>query len=332
MSRVPQPPRGLLVLAFTSVYLAWGSTYLAIRVAVASIPVTVLAGVRFTIAGGGMLLALRLVGRPTRVRGHDFRALLLVAALLLIGGNGLVVWAEQEVPSGLAALIVATVPLWMAGLAALPPTHERLPTRAVLGLGLGFLGVVVLVGPALDGPRGELRGEAALVLASLSWSCGSLYARRAGIRLDPLAATGWEMLLGGLLFLALAVVNGSWRAMHPTPAGIAALAYLVVLGSWIGFTAYIWLLAHAPAAKVATYAYVNPVIAVLLGWWILDEPITGTVIAGSAIVVVAVALVTAARVRRADAPGAGTAQPAPPLVTAAKHGRARREQIVRVDS
>ena len=191
----------------------------------------------------------------------------------------------------------------MAGLAAaLPPARERLPARAVLGLGLGFLGVAVLVGPALDGPRGTLWGEAALLLASLSWSCGSLYARRAGIGVDPLAATGWEMFLGGVLFLALAVASGSLRAVHPTPVSLAALAYLVVVGSWVGFTAYIWLLANAPAAKVATYAYVNPVIAVLLGWWILDEPITGAVIAGSAIILVAVALVTAARVRRADAP------------------------------
>jgi len=277
------------------VYLAWGSTYLAIRVAVATFPPPILAGLRFTVAGAGMLLALRLAGRPIMPSPRALRALAIVGTLLLVGGNGLVVWAEQSVPSGLAALIIATVPLWMAGLATLPPARERLPARAAAGLVLGFAGVVVLVAPGLA-EGGTVRGEAALLVAALSWSCGSLYARRTTTTLDPFLATAWEMLFGGALFLVLGVLLGSAAGTRPTPAGLAALVYLIVFGSWVGFTAYVWLLAHAPAAKVATYAYVNPVIAILLGWWILGERISLAVAGGSAIIVVAVILVTTARV------------------------------------
>jgi drug/metabolite transporter (DMT)-like permease len=292
----PPAPRGLVLLAFASVYLAWGSTYLAIRIAVASFAPPILAGVRFTIAGAGLLLALRLAGWSVVPSAPDLGALAIVGALLLVGGNGLVVWAEQSMPSGLTALIIATVPLWMAGLAALPPARERLAPRAVAGLALGFVGVAVLVTPGIAA-GGPLRGEAALLLAALSWSCGSLYARRATVTIDPLIATGWEMLIGGALFLVIAAVAGSAATTHPTAAGVAALAYLVVFGSWIGFTAYVWLLAHVPAAKVATYAYVNPVIAVVLGWWVLGERLSTAVALGSAIIVVAVVLVTTARAR-----------------------------------
>jgi drug/metabolite transporter (DMT)-like permease len=304
----PPPPRALVMLAFASVYLAWGSTYLAIRVAVASFPPPVLAGVRFTIAGAGLLVVLRLGGWAVVPGARDLAALAVVGTLLLVCGNGLVVWAEQSVPSGLAALIVATVPLWMAGLAALPPARERLPARAVVGLALGFAGVAVLVAPG-RATAGPVRGEVALLVAALSWSCGSLYARRATAAIDPLVATGWEMLIGGGLFLVIAAGLGSAAAMRPTAIGTAALLYLVVFGSWIGFTAYVWLLAHVPAAKVATYAYVNPVIALALGWWILDERMSLAVALGSAIIVVAVVLVTTARVtpRAAASVRAGTA-------------------------
>jgi drug/metabolite transporter (DMT)-like permease len=301
------PSRRLLILAFASVYLAWGSTYLAIRVGVAHTPPTVLAGLRFLLAGGGMLLALAATGRLAPTSGRELRAIGIMAVLMLLGGNGLVVWAEQSVPSGLAALLVATVPLWMAGLAALPPARERLPPAAVAGVGLGFLGVAVLVRPDVGG-GGDLWHALALVLASFSWSCGSIYARHAGIKADPITVTAWEMFFAGLLFLALGTVTGGvWQAQLDA-TGIAAIIYLVTIGSWVGFTAYIWLLAHVPAAKAATYAYVNPVIALLLGWWLLDEPITPAIVAGSSIVVVAVALVTSARVASSFRPRTARAQ------------------------
>ncbi len=269
-------------------------------------PPAVLGGLRYAIAGAGMLLALRVAGRRVGVRIRDVPPLLVVAALLLVGGNGLVMWAEQTVPSGLTALLVATVALWMSGLAALLPPREGLTGRAVAGIALGFLGVVVLVWPELRSPAGYLWGELALIVASLSWACGSLYSRRAGILADPLTATAWEMLFGGAMMLGLALANGSldlWlRALQAPGAwresrdGFIALAYLITVGSWIGFTAYIWLLSHASAARVATYAYVNPVIAVILGWLILGEALTLEMVAGSIIVVAAVVLVTSARV------------------------------------
>jgi drug/metabolite transporter (DMT)-like permease len=294
------PSRRALVVAFASVYLAWGSTYLAIRIGVAHVPPTVLAGVRFLVAGGGMLVALAATGRLARTSTPELRAIAIMAALMLLGGNGLVVWAEQSVPSGLAALLVATVPIWMAGLAALPPARERLPLGAVAGIALGFLGVAVLVRP--DGDGGDPRGVAALLLASFSWSCGSIYSRHAGIRADPITVTAWEMFFAGVMFLAVGTLTGGVRTASFDGAGIAAILYLVTVGSWVGFTAYVWLLANVPAAKAATYAYVNPVIALLLGWWFLDEAITPAILVGSAIVVVAVALVTTAKVAPQPAP------------------------------
>jgi len=292
MSAPAPPSRALLIAAFACVYVVWGSTYLAIRVGVESFPPALLAGIRFTVAGAGMLAALALAGTRIRVRRVELRTLAVIAAFLLIGGNGLVVWAEQKVSSGLAALIVATMPLWMAGLATLPPWRERLSAGTVVGLALGFAGVAILMSPAFTGSRGDPVGQVALAFAALSWACGSLYSRRAALRIDPLLATAWEMLLGGVMFLLIALVTGARIAPHPRAEAIAALLYLISFGSWLAFTAYIWLLANAPVAKVATYAYVNPVIAVLLGWWLLDEPINGTVVAGSALIVVAVVLVT----------------------------------------
>jgi len=297
--------RASLIVAFASVYVAWGSTYLAIRVALQGFAPPILAGTRFTVAGAGLLAALTLRGRPVRLPMRDLARLATVGALLLVGGNGLVVWAEQTVSSGLAALVVATVPLWMAVLAALPPTHERLAPRAVVGLALGIVGVGILVAPGFRA-GGTLAGEAALIGATLSWSSGSILARRTTAHIDPILATGWEMLLGGLLFYVLGALVGSRLPAHPTTAAALALLHLIVAGSWIGFTAYIWLLANVPAAKAATYAYVNPVIAVLLGWWLLDEHISPTVAAGCAVIVIAVVLVTTARVRPRE-----TAAPSP---------------------
>jgi drug/metabolite transporter (DMT)-like permease len=169
------------------------------------------------------------------------------------------------------------------------------------GVVLGFLGVAVLFRPGLGGAFG-IWGVLGLLAASLSWSCGSLYARRVGFTADPLTVTAWEMFFAGLLFLAVGLATGGAAAMRLDATGIGAVLYLVTIGSWVGFTAYVWLLAHVPAAKAATYAYVNPVIALLLGWWLLAEPITPAILFGSAIIVVAVALVTTARVSTAPAP------------------------------
>jgi drug/metabolite transporter (DMT)-like permease len=287
-----------VALAFALVYLIWGSTYLAIRVVVASIPPAASAGVRFTIAGALMLAFARLTGRGIAVSRRDAMSLAIVGFFLLVCGNGLVVWSEQYVASGLAALMVATMPLWLAILSAALPHGERLPPMGWVGVVLGFTGLATLLWPKVSsGLSSDLAGEAALLLAPLCWSVGSLYSKRRPVTVTPLIATGWEMLFGGTVLSAIAAASGEFSRFSPTQHGWLALAYLVIFGSCVAFTAFVWLLQRVPAAKVATYAYVNPVIAVLLGWVLLDEPLTSSMLAGTAIIVGAVALVITARMR-----------------------------------
>ena len=285
-------------MAFALVYVIWVSTYLAIRVVVASIPPAASAAARFTIAGVLMLLYARLSGRAIRVPRRDALSLAIVGFLLLVCGNGLVVWSEQFVASGLAALMVATMPLWLAIMSAVIPRGERLAPAGWSGVLLGFLGLVVLLWPKLGGAvSGDLRGEAALILAALCWSAGSLYSKRMTLTVAPLIATGWEMVFGGIILSVIAGASGEFSRFTPTPAGWLALGYLVIFGSCVAFTSFVWLLQHVPAPKVATYAYVNPLIAVLLGWLLLGEPLTLSMFLGTPLIVGAVALVTTAGVR-----------------------------------
>ncbi|MBI1817859.1 MAG: EamA family transporter [Deltaproteobacteria bacterium] len=296
-----------VALAFAVVYVVWGSTYLAIRVVVASVPPAASAAVRFVSAGLLLLLIARVTGRTLTMPRCELRALALIALLLLVVGNGIVVWSEQFVPSGTAALIVATLPLWLAVLETVLPDGEHVPPMAWVGVVTGFVGLAILLWPKLAGGlSADLRGEAALLLAPLSWACGSLYSKRTTFTVSPLVATGWEMLLGGLMLAAIAAATGEFSHFAPTRAGWMALAYLVIFGSCIAFTAFVWLLQHVPAAKVATYAYVNPVIAVFLGWLLLDEPFSASMALGTPIIVAAVVLVTTAKMRREG--GTATAQ------------------------
>lgn len=290
--------RALFLLAFGAVYLFWGSTYLAIRVGVQTIPPALMVGLRFLAAGLLLLPVARALGQPLAVSLRELRILFLIGVLLLVGGNGGVVWAEQYVPSGLAALLVATVPLWMAVLETLLPGGSRLTGAAAAGLLTGFLGVAILLWPKLQGVQGEdLWGEAALLFAALSWAVGSIWSRRAGLTVPPLVATGWEMLLAGALMTAVSVTTGEATAARWTGTGVAAMGYLILFGSCLGLTAYIWLLRNAPVASVSTYAYVNPVIAVLLGWLILEEPLTPAILLGTLIIAGGVILVTTRPVR-----------------------------------
>lgn len=304
-TRPPVDPafRTKLVLAFAALYTVWGSTYLAIRVAIETLPGFLMAGVRFLVAGAALYAYARLRGGARRPTAGEWRATAVVGALLLLGGNGGVVWAEQRVATGLASLIVATVPLWMVLLAWARPDGRRPSLGVGAGLALGTAGLVVLVGPGTLAGRGAVDGLGALVLlgSAVSWAAGSVYARGAALPPSPLLATGMQMLAGGVLLVGAALATGH-ATVDPgavTLRSVLALLYLIVFGSFVGFTAYVWLLKVAPPARVSTYAYVNPVVAVLLGWAVLGEPLTARTGMAAAVIVAAVALITLSRPRAA---------------------------------
>lgn len=298
-----KPSRARVLTAFAAVYLIWGSTYLAISFAIQSMPPLLMAGVRFLVAGGALYTWARLRGgeRPARVH---WTSAFIIGGLLLLGGNGAVVWAEQRVPSGIASLLVATLPLWMVMLEWLRRHRHagggraRPPATVLAGVGLGLIGLVVLVGPGLvEGASGGVDpvGAGVLLVGSLSWAIGSLYSKRATLPRSGALAMGMEMLGGGALLLAAGLLRGELGQFDPaavTTPSLIALLYLITFGSLIGFTAYIWLLGVAQPAHVSTYAYVNPEVAVFLGWAIAGEPITARTLAAAAIIVGAVALIT----------------------------------------
>lgn len=307
-----------VIVAFAIVYVVWGSTYLAIHIVIGSVPPFASAGVRFAIAGLLLLLFARGTGRTIIAPAREMRALVAIGCLLLVGGNGLVVWSMQHVPSGLAALLVATLPLWIAVLETLLPGGERVPPLAWLGVVLGMIGLIVLLSPKLAAHGfGELHAELVILGSPLSWAIGSMYAKRTPFTLSPLAATGWEMLFAGLVFCVIATATGEFARFAPTREGWLALAYLIVIGSCVGFTAFVWLLQHVAASKVVTYAYVNPVIAVFLGWFLANEPFTTAMAIGSPIIVIAVVLVTTARSRVVAIPAKGSLPATAPLERAA---------------
>ena len=307
--RTPARPSPLLVAAaLGAVYIVWGSTYLAIRVGVATLPPFLMAGSRFLLAGALLLgwTAWRGDLRRERIGAPQLRAAAIVGGLLLLGGNGLVSWAEQTVPSGLAALLISSTPLWMA-LLGRTLFRERLTPLSVAGIVLGFVGVALLVGVGGSGSGAAPIGIAAILVAAFLWGLGSVWSRRLPLPAHPLVATALEMIAGGSLMVAVAIVRGEPAALDlaaVTPQSWAALAYLVVFGSLVAFTAYVWLLANVRTDLVGTYAYVNPLVAVLLGWALLGEVVTASTLLGGAVVVVAVALVVLARGRdRTEEPG-----------------------------
>jgi drug/metabolite transporter (DMT)-like permease len=286
-----------LLAAFLAVYIIWGSTYLGIRFAIETIPPFLMAGARFLIAGAVLYLWARRRGAPAPTRVQWLVAG-IVGTLLLIGGNGGVVWAEQRVPSGLTALLIATEPFWIVVLDWLRPGGTRPTAGVVAGLLCGFVGVGLLVSPLdlIGGGRVDPIGALAVILASLSWAIGSLYtARGARLPSSPMLTTGMEMLIGGVLFFVLGGALGEWSRFSPAAVSlksVVALLYLLVFGAIMGFTAYMYLLKHAPPARVSTYAYVNPVIAVFLGWAMAHESVNGRVLLAAAAIVSAVMLIT----------------------------------------
>jgi drug/metabolite transporter (DMT)-like permease len=272
------------------VYIVWGSTYLAIRVMVETVPPLLGAGVRFAVAGGVMIavLSFRRSVRPTR----DQLLSALLVGTLLMGANAIVTVAEQEVPSALAALLIASIPLCVIVLRLL--AGERLPKASVAAVLVGFAGVALLVKPGEQSGEATVLGLAACVFAAFAWACGSFASPRVKLPRDPLVSTGWQMLLGGLVTIAAGLIVGEAPDVHPdnfSVRSVVAFLYLVVFGSWLAFTAYAWLLQNAPISKVSTYAYVNPVVAIILGFLILDEVITPITLVGATIIVISVALV-----------------------------------------
>ena len=312
-------------LALIAVYITWGSTYLAIRFAVETIPPFLMAASRFLLAGAILYVWRRLSGDkpPRRI---EWRSAAVVGLLLLAGANGSVTWAEQYVASGIAALLVGAVPLWMFLLEVLLPARwlsgSRPETRLTpswqvfAGVAIGFGGIALLSNPlnliANFGEQSSL-GIAALLLAGLLWSTGSLYSRGAQLPESPLMGTAAEMLIGGAGLVALGTLSGEWGRLEIaeiSARSLWGLGYLVVFGSLVGFAAYTWLLRNAPTPLVSTYAYVNPLIAIVVGYFLAQEPLTTRTLIAAALIIGSVMLITTARSRPRQVSPAPDPQPA----------------------
>jgi drug/metabolite transporter (DMT)-like permease len=300
MHKSSSPSRFAVILAFGLVYLFWGSTYLAIDIAVQTIPPALMCGLRFSIAGVVMLAVCAATGRKIWYSAKQIALASMVGILLLMGGNLTLSWAELTVPSGLAALIVAITPLWFLVLDSLLLGHHRISGRGKAGLALGMMGLMVLFWPELHSTsalgRRELISSVGLIGGSFLWALGSVLSKRWQSGMDVFSSTGWQVTAAGVANFLFAFAVGDFSRTSWTTRGLSAVLYLVVCGSWIGYTAYIWLLEHVPTSKVSTYAYVNPVVAVFLGWLILHERVDRFIVMGSVIVILSVILVTSAKV------------------------------------
>ncbi len=296
------PSRSRIVLAFAIVYLVWGSTYLGIRFAIESIPPFLMAAARFLIAGAVLYAWSLREGGAAPTRRQWWNAT-VVGILLLTFGNGLVTWAELKVPSGIAALIVAAMPVWLVLFEAVRPGGTRPTVLVLAGVALGLLGQVVLIGPSTKGAAVNLVAVVALVIATMSWAAGSLRARLVDLPASRSRTTAMEMLGGGVGLLIIGLLHGEAPALLAadlTSRSLLALGYLTVFGSLLAFTAFVWLNTHVAPARVATYAYVNPVVAVFLGWLLAGEPVTTRTLLGAGIIVGAVVMINTAGVRSAQ--------------------------------
>lgn len=280
-----------------AVYIVWGSTYLAIRFVVESMPPFLAAGFRFLIAGL-VLYAFRRLRGDQAPRRIEWRSAAIVGLFMLLGGNGLVMWAEKRVASSIAALMIASVPLWMALIDSLRPGGRRPNGWVITGVITGFAGITILVGPTqLIGITGEvnLLGVLALLMAAFSWAVGSLYNRGAELPASPLLGVGMEMLVGGLALLLLGTLLGEWTQLNLAAVETRSwlgFGYLVVFGSWVGFASYIWLLRVAPTMLVSTYAYVNPLVAIVVGNLFAGEEMTPRVLLAALFIIGSVILIT----------------------------------------
>ena len=300
MNAAPQN-RSRIIVAFALLYVLWGSTYLAMRVIVRDMPPYVAGTVRYLIAGPIMLAACALMGRKVRLSRHDLGRLLIISILLLSTGNIGVLWGEEYVPSGLASLIVALVPIWVVMIEAWVFRAGRMTAKGLVGLAVGIVGLLVLLWPRISSgthlSRLELLGSGILAGASFFWALGSVFSHRFSLSVGVFASAAWQMTLGGLVNGVIALVTGQFQKTHWTFPALSAIGYLVIFGSWIGYSSYIYLLEHVPTPKVATYAYVNPIVAVFLGWVILREHVDAFMLVGTAIIIASVALVNTSRLK-----------------------------------
>ena len=293
-----KPSRLLVVLAFAAVYIIWGSTYLGIRLAIETLPPFLMAGTRFTLAGAILLTWSRLKGERFLLSTSQWQKALIVGGLLLLCGNGGVTWAEKYIATSLAALLVASEPLWVVVLNWIL-TGRRPNSKVLLGVFIGLAGVSLLVSDGLSIGNNNswlsLVGAGVVILAGFGWAAGSVYSNRHPIDSSTSMASGMQMVSGGVLLLVLALAYGDFGRLNLANASwtsIGAFFYLLVFGSLVGFTAYSWLLNNVTPAMATTYAYVNPVVAVFLGWLIAGEPITGRMLLAAVVIVSSVVLIT----------------------------------------
>ena len=312
------PKRTLVIIAFAALYLIWGSTYLGIRFSIETIPPFLMAGARFVLAGV-IMYAIAWSQGIGKSNWANWRTSLIIGACLLLGGNGGVTISERYIDSGLAALIVAIVPIYIVLLGWATGMAPRPTPIMWMGLGGGFVGVGILFGPGLhlhsSGGRNPVIGISILLVTSFIWSAGSLYSRVAKHAASPFLTAAQQMICGGILLLLVGVVTGELRRLHLGSISMLSLGsfiYLVIIGAVVGYTAYIWLLRHCEPAKVATYAYVNPIVAVLLGTLFAGETVTMRTLIAAALIIGSVALViTAQQLRsRAEPPVSVALEPA----------------------
>ena len=290
----------LLLAAFAAIYIFWGSTYLAIKYAIETLPPFMMAGARFVIAGAILYLIASFSKDYEKPKFVHWKTSFVVGTLLLLGGNGGVVFAEHYISSSLAALLVATEPFWIVLLSWLWLKKSRPNLKVVSGLALGFLGVWLLIsGQGANGATADnsmqIFGAIAVIAAAMCWATGSIYGLRAPVPKSAILTSGMQMFSGGLVLLVVSLIFGEWTSFNVAEVSNNSwfgLIYLIIFGSLIGFTAYSWLLKNAQPAMVATYAYVNPIIAVLLGWLIAGESFTGQMLIGAGIIVGSVVLIT----------------------------------------
>lgn len=295
--------RRLAYAAWAAVCFFWGTTYLAIRVGVETLPPSLFGGLRFLIAGTLLTAWLRARGEALP-RGRDWVTLVIVGLALLGMGNWMVVWAEQTVPSGIAALLVATTPFWMSGVEALLPGGDRLSGRGVLGLLIGFGGLILLLLPQLTAARLDSRmllGFGAVELGCASWALGSVFSRRRPVQVKPLMAAAVQMIIAGTALTLLGTVRGEWPLFHLSARSGAALLYLIAFGSIVAYGSYMYALQKLPISTVSLYAYLNPIIAVFLGWLVLREQVGWREVASLAVILSGVMIVQGARVKTGEA-------------------------------